>query len=76
MKNKYNISQVAKCYSNEIATGEDITAKIEEYLLTIFNRGKLDKVKIAEIDKQLKQLINTNSEFFPEFWKDDNSGIY
>lgn len=75
MKNKYNISQVAKCYSDEIANG-DVSAQIEEYLLFLFNRSKLDKDKLAEIDKQLKELITTNSEFFPEFWNENNTNIY
>lgn len=64
MKNKYNISQVAQVYCNEI--GMDVPF-MEEYLITVFQKGKPNKEKIEEFDRRLKDVITTNSEFFPEF---------
>lgn len=64
MKNKYNISQVAHCYCQEI--GMDVPF-MEEYLMAVFQKGKLDKEKIEEFDRRLKAAITTNSEYFPEW---------
>ena len=64
MKNKYNMTQVAQCYCQEI--GMDVPF-MEEYLLTVFQKGKLNKEKIEEFDKRLREAIITNSEYFPEW---------
>lgn len=64
MKNKYNISQVSHCYCQEI--GMEIPF-MEEYLLTVFKKGKIDKEKLDELDRRLKDMVVTNSEFFPEW---------
>lgn len=64
MKNKYNMTQVAQCYCEELGVSVPF---MEEYLLCVFTKGKLNKEKIEEFDKRLKAAITTNSEYFPEF---------
>jgi hypothetical protein len=60
MKNKYNFSQVAQVYCQEI--GVDIPY-MEEYLMAVFKNKPLE-----DYDQRLKEDITTNSEYFPEFW--------
>ena len=63
MKNKYNFQQVAQVYCKEI--GMDVPF-MEEYLQTVFKKGKLDKDAIAEFDRRLRATVVTDSEYFPE----------
>lgn len=63
MKNKYNFSQIAQVYCQEI--GVEIP-NMENYLIEIFKK-KPDIDKIKEYEDAMKNIV-TNSEFFPEFW--------
>lgn len=67
MKNKYNFSQIAQVYCQEI--GVEIPF-MEEYLITIFQK-KPDNDKINEFEDKMKATVITNSEYFPEYWSDD-----
>lgn len=67
MKNKYNFSQIAQVYCQEI--GVEIPF-MEEYLMSIFQK-KPDNDKIKEFEDIMKTTIITNSEYFPEYWSDD-----
>lgn len=60
MKNKFNFSQIAQVYCHEI--GVEVPF-MEDYLRAVFQGQPLE-----EYDKALKELIVTNSEYFPEFW--------
>lgn len=64
MKNKYNMTQIAQVYCEEIGVNVPF---MEEYLMAVFQKGKLDKEKIADFDRRLKDMIVTNSEYFPEW---------
>lgn len=61
MKNKFNFSQIAQVYCQEI--GVEVPF-MEEYLIAVFKNQPIE-----EYDRQMKEQVKTNSEYFPEFWE-------
>lgn len=65
MKNKYNFSQVAACYCEEL--GVEVPC-MEQYLRAIFNNEPVEELEIT-ISEILRNRYDGKSEFFPEYNK-------
>lgn len=63
MKNKYNFSQVAACYCEEL--GVEVPC-MEQFLRAIFNNGPVEEYE-KEIIETIKGRYDGRSEFFPEY---------
>lgn len=67
MKNKFTLAQVAQIYTAELGVDTPI---VYEYLIALFNRKRgIDSLLIESYDKQMREVVTTNSEYFPEYWK-------
>lgn len=75
MKNKFTLAQVAQIYTAELGVDTPI---VYEYLIALFDRKRgIDSQLIENYEKQMREVITTNSEYFPEYWKsEDNTNIY
>ena len=75
MKNKFTLAQVAQIYTAELGVDTPI---VYEYLIALFDRKRgIDSLLIESYEKQMREVITTNSEYFPDYWKsEDNTNIY
>lgn len=67
MKNKFTLAQVAQIYTAELGVDTPI---VYEYLIALFDRKRgIDSQLIESYEKQMREVVTTNSEYFPEYWK-------
>lgn len=67
MKNKFTLAQVAQIYTAELGVDTPI---VYEYLIALFDRKRgIDSLLIESYEKQMREVVTTNSEYFPEYCK-------